>query len=132
MNRSRGAGSKDAIEQAYNARNWQGVVADLESAKEKDNKTYFLAGMADMELKNYNDAIAHFEQVLAVNAQTGGDYFQDEAEYYLAMSWLATRNVNEAMPILEKIKADKDHLFHDRVANMSFTDLRIVQYKENK
>ena len=40
--------------------------------------------------------------------------------------------VNEAMPILEKIRADKNHLYHDKVEKMSFTDLRLVQYKENK
>jgi tetratricopeptide (TPR) repeat protein len=132
MNRTRGESSKDAIERAYNAGNWQKVVSLSNTSAEKDNKTYFLAGMADLQLKDYNTAIADFEEVIAVNAHTGSDYFQDEAEYYLAMSWLATKNVNEAMPILERIKADKNHLFHDKVAHMSFVDLRIVQYKENK
>ena len=92
----------------------------------------FLAGMADLELKRYNDAIEHFEQVIAVNAQSGSDYFQDEAQYYLAISWLAKDKVNEALPILEKIRADKNHLYHDKVEQMSFLDLRLVQYKESK
>lgn len=92
----------------------------------------FLTGMADLELKRYNDAIEHFEQIMAVNAQAGTDFFQDEAQYYLAISWLAKDKVNEALPILEKIRADKNHLFHDKVEQMSFLDLRLVQYKESK
>lgn len=132
LNTSRGAGSQDALVQAYTNKNWTAVLAAFDAAKEKDNKTYFLAGMADLELKKYPEAIERFEQVIAVNVHSGTDYFQDEAEYYLALSWLATKKVNEAMPILEKIRADKNHLFHQKVAEMSFTDLRLAQYKENK
>ncbi|MBS1603810.1 MAG: hypothetical protein JST42_14180 [Bacteroidetes bacterium] len=132
LNTSRGANSQDAIEQAFTAHNWTKVLTLSADAKTSTNKTEFLAGMADLELKKFDDAIAHFEQVIASNTHSGQDYFEDEAEYYLAMSWLAKRKVNEAMPILEKIKANKSHLYHDKVEKMSFTDLRLVQYKENK
>jgi len=128
---SRGAGDENAVEKAYHTRDWNAVLSGFNASK-RDNKMDFLAGMADLELKKYDDAIEHFEQVMAVNAQSGSDYFQDEAQYYLAISWLAKNKVNEALPILEKIRADKDHLFHDKVAKMSFLDLRLVQYKENK
>jgi hypothetical protein len=131
LNTSRGADDETAMEKAYHAKDWNAVLAGFNVAK-RDNKMDFLAGMADLELRKYNDAIEHFEQVIAVNAQSGGDYFQDEAQYYLAISWLAKDKVNEALPILEKIRADKDHLFHDKVAKMSFLDLRLVQYKESK
>lgn len=129
---TRGANSQDAIDQAFTARNWNKVLALSADNKTSTNKTEFLAGMADLELKKFDDAIAHFEQVIASNTHSGQDYFEDEAEYYLAMSWLAKRKVNEAMPILEKIRANKSHLYHDKVEKMSFTDLRLVQYKENK
>lgn len=131
LNTSRGADNADAVEKAYQAKDWNAVLSGFNVAK-RDNKMDFLAGMADLELKKYNDAIEHFEQVIAVNAQSGSDYFQDEAQYYLAISWLAKDKVNEALPILEKIKANKDHLFHDKVVKMSFLDLRLVQYKESK
>jgi len=131
LNTSRGAGDMDKMEKAYQTKDWNAVLAAFNAAK-RDNKADFLAGMADLELKKYNDAIEHFEQIIAVNAQAASDYFQDEAQYYLAISWLAKDKVNEALPILEKIRADKDHLFHDKVEHMSFLDLRLVQYKESK
>ena len=132
LNTTRGNTSQDAIEKAYTAKNWPGVLALFSPGKDRSNKTDFLAGLADLELKRFDDAIAHFEQIIASNSHSGGDYFEDEAEYYLAISWLAKDKVNEAMPILEKIRANKDHLYHDKVQKMSFTDLRLVQYKENK
>ncbi|HEY4208630.1 MAG TPA: hypothetical protein VGM31_17510 [Puia sp.] len=131
LNTSRGAAEEDAMGKAYQSRDWNGVTALFSPAK-RTNKTDFLTGMADLELKKYDDAIEHFEQVLAANAQAGTDYFQDEAQYYLAISWLAKDKVNEALPILEKIRADKNHLYHDKVEQMSFLDLRLVQYKESK
>ncbi len=132
LNTSRGSASQDAIEKAYTAKNWSGVLSLFSPGKDRSNKTDFLAGLADLELKKFDDAIAHFEQIIASNSHSGGDYFEDEAEYYLAISWLAKDKVNEAMPILEKIRANKSHLYHDKVEKMSFTDLRLVQYKENK
>ena len=132
LNTSRGAAGQDAIDQAFTARNWTEVLSLSADAKNSSNKSEFLAGMADLELKKFDDAIAHFEQVIASNTHSGQDYFEDEAEYYLAITWLAKRKVNEAMPILEKIRANKSHLYHDKVEKMSFSDLRLVQYKENK
>jgi tetratricopeptide (TPR) repeat protein len=132
LNTARGSGSEQPIEQAFNAKEWNTVISLAATAKEKDNQTEFLAGMASLEENRYDDAITHFEQVIAVNTHAGTDIYQDEAEYYLAISWLADKKVNQAMPILEKIKADTHHQYHDKVAKMSFFDLRLAQYKENK
>lgn len=132
LNTSRGEGSETPIVQAYNAGNWNNVISLAGQTAARDNQTEFLAGMADLQLGKCDDAISHFEQIIAANAQASTDYYQDEAEYYLAISWLACKNVNRAMPILEKIKADPNHKFHQKVEKMSFFDLRLAQYKENK
>ncbi|HXB91428.1 MAG TPA: hypothetical protein VNU72_04030 [Puia sp.] len=132
LNTSRGADAAQPIVNAYDSKDWTAVLSQAAAVKNKDNQTEFLAGMADLELKKYDDAITHFEEIIAVNSHAGSDYYQDEAEYYLAISWLAHKNVNEAMPILEKIRANTHHQYHDKVAKMSFFDLRLAQYKENK
>jgi len=132
LNANRGVAAPNAMEEAYNNKNWAAVIMLFNAAPEKNNKLYFLAGMADMELKRYDEAVGKFEQVLAANLQSGEDYFQDEAEYYLAMSCLARNDVNEAIPLLEKIKANKNHLFHETVSKMSSLDLRIAQYRSHK
>ena len=132
LNTSRGVAVRDEMDEAYRNKNWTAVTELFNKKKDKNNKTYFLAGMAALESKRYDDAIGMFQQVIAANTQSGGDYFEDEAEFYLAMSWLARNEVKEAMPLLDKIRADKNHLYHDVVVRMSTLDLRIAQYKELK
>jgi tetratricopeptide (TPR) repeat protein len=129
---SRGEATEPPIVQAYNSKDWNTVLSLAGNAGTKDNQSEFLAGMADLQLNRCDDAITHFEQVIAANAQASTDYYQDEAEYYLAISWLACQKVNQAMPILEKIKANPNHQYHQKVVKMSFFDLRLAQYKENK
>jgi tetratricopeptide (TPR) repeat protein len=130
LNTSRGKAPADEMDEAYKNKNWGAVTELFKKKKEKTNKTYFLAGMADLEAKKYDDAIGMFQQVMAANSQSGSDYFEDEAEFYLAMSWLARNDVKEAMPLLDKIRADKNHLYHDVVVKMSTLDLRIAEYKD--
>ena len=128
---SRGAAITDPIEQAYNDKNWTGVIALYNNTKDNTSKSCFLAGIANLELKNYDVATTQFKQVIVENLRSGSDYFQDEAEYYLAMSWLASNQPDKAMPLLEKIRADQHHLYHQKVTSMSFTDLHIAEYKNH-
>jgi tetratricopeptide (TPR) repeat protein len=132
LNTTRSAVPSDPMEQAYSDKNWAQVITLFNTAKEKTNQSYFLTGMANLELKNYADAIEKFHQVLAENTRSGSDLFQDEAEYYLAMSYLANNEADLAMPLLDKIKADKDHIYHQVVAKMSSLDLHIIDYKAKK
>ncbi|HTQ27720.1 MAG TPA: tetratricopeptide repeat protein [Puia sp.] len=129
---SRGEGHAEAMERAYRQKQWEVVLSLQASSKETDNKTLFLSGMAAMELKKYNQAIEDFQQVLNRNLQTRDTYFQDEAEYYLAMSYLASQQTDQAITILTKIRADKNHLFYKRVHNMSSLDWEILRYKGRK
>ena len=133
LNTSRGAAAApDEMEEAYKARNWAGVDDAFKKKKAKDNKAYFLEGMSFMESKKYDEAIGMFQQVMAANTLSGSDYFEDEAEFYCAMSWLGRNDVKEAMPLFDKIRADKHHLYHDVVEKMSSMDLRISAYKDLK
>ena len=132
LNTSRGVSAQDAQEQAYTNKNWADVLSLFDKSKAKSNKSYFIAGMADLELKKYDDAISKFQHIIAANVLSGGDYFQDEAEFYLAMSWLGRGDANEALPLLDKIKANNSHLYHNVVVKMSALDLGIIKYKSSK
>lgn len=129
---SRGATVTDPIDQAYDNKNWAKVIALFNNTKEKTTRSFFLAGIADLQLQHYSAADGEFRQVMAENMRSGSDYFQDEAEYYLAMSLLAQNRADQAMPLLQKIKADPYHLYHQKVASMSFIDLRVAAFKEHK
>jgi tetratricopeptide (TPR) repeat protein len=132
LSTSRGSSTINEIEQAYRNKNWNRVLTAFDKAAEKDNKTLFLAGMANMQLQQYAAADKMFEQVLAHNAQAGDDYFQDEAQYYLAMSYLANGQAKEAITLLQQIRTNKNHLYNRQASQISSTDLRILAFKSGK
>ncbi len=132
LSTTRGGEASDKLEKAYREKNWLEVIAQFNALSKKDNKGFFLTGQANLELKNYGAAIPLFEQVLANNASGADQYFHDEAEYYLALSYMGNNEGGKAIPILEKIKADKNHLYNRVVEEMSGIDLRIIRYKTSK
>ena len=132
LSTTRGSETNDALEQAFRAGNWQEVITRFKAQITKPTKSYFLAGTASLELKKYNDAVNAFKQVLDSNSKSGDNYFQDESEYYLAMSYLASNQSAEALPLIEKIRADKNHLYHQKIKGISGIDLEILDYKAGK
>lgn len=129
---SRGNSDLDQLEKTYQDRNWAGVIEKYNALAKKDNKSMFLTAMANMELRNAAAAIPLFNEILKKNAAGTDELFHDESEYYLALSYLANQEAARAIPILEKIKSDRSHLYNRVVGEMSWTDLRIIQYKMNK
>jgi tetratricopeptide (TPR) repeat protein len=132
LNTSRGASLPDAMDEAYRSQNWSGVIAAFNQASEKTNKSYFLAGMADMKMQKFSDAVSRFEYILATNAKSGGTYFQDEAEYYLALAYLMNRETAKAVSLLDKIGADSSQRYYPLVRQRSSTDLKIIELKDKK
>ncbi len=128
---SRGEAIADDEERAYWNKDWKGVIAGLEKSPIQNNQQLFLAGMAHLQLDQYNEAIKKFEQVIANDRQTGDHYFHDEAEYYLALGLLANNEPAEALTILKKIKADPQHLYHEKVMAMSALDLKVLEFKSS-
>jgi len=132
LNTTRGVENADAMEQAYRNKNWASVISLSNTLAQKTNKSYFLTGMANLELKKYNGAIEAFGQIIAANIKSGDNYFQDEAEYYLALGYMANNEASKALPLLEKIKSDKHHLYYEKVRGISSIDLNIIKYKAGK
>lgn len=123
MGTTRGGGDLSLLEQAYQYKNWGLVESEYGKTVSPSAKDAFLAGMAYMEQRQYVPAIHLFKSV-----QQGASY-RDESEYYLAMAYLANHQTAPALDLINKIKADPDHLFHRRVMQMSALDLLILRAK---
>jgi len=132
LNTSRSAKPIDPIDQAFRDKKWDEVISLSQVPRPRLIKAEFLGAMAYMELKNYNKAIESFNEVIEANTKSGDSYFQDEAEYYMAMSYLANGEAAQALPILNKIKADNNHLYNERVKDMSSIDLKVLDLKSDK
>lgn len=68
-----------------------------------DVNALFYGGLSSFQLGNYNQAISWFKAVLSQPLST----FDEEAEYYLAMTLKANRNYKEANEMFRSIQAKK-------------------------
>jgi tetratricopeptide (TPR) repeat protein len=125
---TRGADISDALELAYRSKDWATVYSVFATTHAKTQKDYFLTAMAHMQQKEYYEAISLLKTLILYN-QGREPYFEDEAEYYLAMNYLATGQAAPAVELLDKIKADPRHVYHSRVMQMSALDLGILRMK---
>ena len=126
---TRGGEGLNTLEKAYQDKDWSSVVHTFQFTRSKTGKDYFLTGMAYMEQKEYYEAIGLFKSLIQSNEQSKEPYFQDEAEYYLAMSYLASHQTSPALALLDKIKSDPHHLFNKQVSRMNGIDLLILRSK---
>jgi hypothetical protein len=129
LSTNRGQATITDIEQAYRNQHWNEVIAAANSSSLTDNKALFLAAMAHLQLHNFAAANKLFEQVLRNNSQTGDDYFQDEAQFYLAMCNLADNHPVQAIALLQQIRADKNHLYHQQAMQVGKMDLELLKIK---
>jgi tetratricopeptide (TPR) repeat protein len=130
LNTSRTVGNDNILYNAYRDKKWEEVIHIVKAA-DKNSKHFFLAGIAHLELKQYSQAITSFNSVISKNYSSGDDYFNDEAEYYLALSYLASKEGDKALTILDKIKKDQNHLYNDAVNKMGL-DFTILKIKARK
>ena len=132
LSTARGESNQDAIEEAYRNKNWNAVMQGFNRSAVKTNEYYFLSGMAALELKKYPQAVSSFEHILNVNANSSDNYFHDEAEYYLALAYLMNHQTDKGVSMLNQIKANKNQVYNPLARQISATDLKILELKNQK
>jgi tetratricopeptide (TPR) repeat protein len=113
---SRGETADQPLKQAFKNDLMQEVIRLLQQSPTPSPEDYFLAGNAYLALGQPAEAINAFQQVQMINQQQRTHVLGDEAEYYLAMSYLDNRQPALALPIFKKIHDDPAQLYHDKVS----------------
>jgi len=124
----RGIASRDALDNAFSGKNWS-LVIELADRGSKSNKSAFLEGIAYLELKNYSGAEGAFNTVLENNKRSADGFFEDEAQYYLGMAYLAGNRPQKAIAVFHQIAANPDNSFYKKAKQMS-TDLYFLSLKK--
>ena len=127
---ARGESKVSELEKDYISGDYKAAVAAFEKLGRPTLKDYLLGGQAYMQTLQAPKAIAAFDQIIADNST--GNIYKDDAEYYLAESYLENNEPLKAKPLFEKIYSDKDHLYHDRVSYWTMMKLRILALKAPK
>ena len=131
LGRTRGTQSEQ-IETAFRNKEWNKVIEISNTQAQPDNKILFLSGAALLETGKTKEAINKFNTVIIANKRTGNDYYNDEAEYYLAISYIRNNEPDKASGILNSIKNNKSHLYYPVVSKHSQIDLKLLNWKSAK
>lgn len=128
LSNPRGQNTSNAEEEFYQDKKWNDVVTDYQSMVNPSNKQSFLAGMAEMKLDRFPQAITLFENIL--NSKSGDNGFHEEAEYYLSLAYLKNHEEVKAIQMIGKIKSNPSHTYYPFVEKVSDMDLKILELKK--
>jgi tetratricopeptide (TPR) repeat protein len=111
----RGEGNS-RLEEKYRMGKMDSVILEFNSLSAPKPEEYILAGIAFLENNQPGKAIKILQELIQKNTDSKTEYFEDDAEYYLAMSYLKNREPEKALPILEKIQADPRHPYNSKLS----------------
>jgi tetratricopeptide (TPR) repeat protein len=112
----RGESGNSRLQEKYRMGKMDSVILEFNSLGAPKPEEYILAGIAFLENNQPEKAIKAFQELIQKNTESKTDYFEDDAEYYLAMSYLKNREPEKALPILEKIQADPRHPYRSKLS----------------
>ena len=104
-----------AIENAYREKKYKKVIALQEQYNSIPIRETFLAAMSNVELGDNDMAIVLFRKVIAEMSNTTTNLLKDDAEYYLALTYLRNKEYNSSLELFQKINADPNHLYYEKV-----------------
>ena len=114
------------LEQAYQSQRFGEVTAAYEQMNNPSLMEVFLAGNAYLQEEKTAQAIDAFRQIVAVNGSQGISRFEEDAQYYLALSYLKANRIEEALPLLEAINANPQHSYHSLVTDYYLWKVKLL------
>jgi tetratricopeptide (TPR) repeat protein len=124
---ARGEQGIPPVQTEYENKNYPAAIEAFTQSAKHSSSDYFFVAQAYLHERNSADAVRYFELSLASSDTT--HLYKDESEYYLALAYLKANEVDKAMPLFEKIHADPNHLFHDKVGGWFLKRLHWLQKK---
>lgn len=124
-----GGVGETASEKAYRAGNYKEVLRIHDADEDHTPKGEFLCGVAALELNDNGKAIKCFNEVLDANKSTVEKILNDEAEYYLSLSYIRNKEYNQALSLMNKIKDDKEHVYHERISGKLLRQVKMLTWR---
>jgi tetratricopeptide (TPR) repeat protein len=127
---ARAAEQTSAMEKSYQQKDYATVINQFVTAINPVQKENFLAGQAYLATGNYTKAAACFNKILQLNTAAKANDFNDDAEYYLALSYLKDKKISLAYPLFTSIHNNTNHLYNDKVSNSVMRQLKLLNWKQ--
>lgn len=124
-----GNGNETPVEKAYREKNYKEVLRIHDAGEDHSPKGEFLCGSAALELKDNSKAIKCFKEVLDANKQVKKPVLNDEAEYYLSLSYIRNRDYDYALDIMNKIQDDADHTYNKQITGKLLRQVKMLKWR---
>ena len=111
----RGSVGVSALKDAYSDSDENAVIRDFKASPSPVPEDYLLAGIAYIEIKQPGKAIETLKTLIQINKTSNSDFFEDDAEYYLAMAYLDNQEPEKAMPIFTKIQGNPENSYNSYI-----------------
>lgn len=121
--------TNELLKKDYQDKKYTDVITDFQKLRSPSASDKMIMAFACMELNNYEAAIPLLVGVIRSNVMTGDKLYQDEAEYYLALCYLKTNQVEQAYGLFNKIYVDDEHTFHGRVNKLFMVKLNWLRQR---
>jgi hypothetical protein len=121
---SRGSEDASVIKKAFSQKDYATVVAQAGSPALQAEDS-LLIGLSHLQRSDLGQS----ETWLSALAHTQSNYRPD-AEYYLAFTYLKQQRYADAVPLLQKIRADQAHLYHAQVSSALLWKVRALAWKK--
>lgn len=118
--------AEEQLTQAYRVSDFDAVVTRYKQLVNPSVTATFLAGQAYLQTDQPQSAIEAFREVVATDSNRGINRFEEDAEYYLALSYLRASQVDQALPLLEAIHSKSEHSYHASVTGYYLWKVRLL------
>ena len=126
----RGTTTESNLEKAYIENNPDTLIALYNRTANATANEQFLAAQSYIIKGDYNNSIKLFSSIIEKNSAAHTGALNDEAEYYLALSYLKHDETDKALPLFKKIHDDKDHLYHNKISSWYLAKLKLLNWKK--
>ena len=114
------------LEQLYRAQRFDEATTAYEQLNDPSLMAIFLAGNAYLQQDETDQAIAAFRAIVRINGSQGINRFEEDAQYYLALSYLKADRPDEALPLLEKINDNPQHSYHALISDYYLWKVKLL------
>ncbi len=116
------------VEKAYREKNYKEVVALTEKSQVAREES-FLSAMSYLELNNNTMAIERFKRVLFLNQEDKSGLWKDEAEYYLALTYVRNKDFDLALELLYKMQGNPTHLYNQKITRKLIRQVKLLKWR---
>jgi uncharacterized protein HemX len=124
---ARGGESKaeSRIERMYKEQNFADIIKEAQKKVELSDKGYLLTGMSHLQLNDLFAAIYSFKKL----TENKRSWYQQDAEYYLALAYLKNRDYDHAITLMQKIRNHSGHVYRQRFSSNFIGKIKMLKWR---